>query len=60
MFLSLVTIYKKGLSPWNATIQTAALPSHEEEEETDKTKQEQIEQTYGKTLSLALSSTTFP
>ena len=25
-----------------------ALPRHQEEEETDKTKQEQIEQTYGK------------
>ena len=28
--------------------QTAALPSHQEEEETDKTKQAQIEQTYEK------------
>ena len=28
--------------------QTAALPRHQEEEETDKTKQEQIEQTYEK------------
>ena len=28
--------------------QTAALPRHQEEEETDKTKQAQIEQTYGK------------
>ena len=28
--------------------QTAALPRHQEEEETDKTKQTQIEQTYEK------------
>ena len=28
--------------------QTAALPRHQEEEETDKTKQAQIEQTYKK------------
>ena len=28
--------------------QTAALPRHQEEEETDKTKQAQIEQTYEK------------
>ena len=28
--------------------QTAALPRHQEEEKTDKTKQEQIEQTYKK------------
>ena len=28
--------------------QTAALPRHQEEEELDKTKQAQIEQTYGK------------
>ena len=28
--------------------QTAALPRHQEDEETDKTKQAQIEQTYGK------------
>ena len=28
--------------------QTAALPSHQEEEETDKSKQAQIEQTYEK------------
>ena len=28
--------------------QTAALPRHQEEEETDKTKQAQIEQTYQK------------
>ena len=28
--------------------QTAALPRHKEEEETDKTKQAQIEQTYEK------------
>ena len=28
--------------------QTAALPGHQEEEETDKTKQAQIEQTYEK------------
>ena len=28
--------------------QTAALPRHQEEEETDKTKQAQIEQTYDK------------
>ena len=28
--------------------QTAALPRHQEEEETDKAKQAQIEQTYGK------------
>ena len=28
--------------------QTAALPRHQEEEETDKSKQAQIEQTYGK------------
>ena len=27
-------------------LQTAALPRHQEEEETDKTKQAQIEQTY--------------
>ena len=27
-------------------LQTAALPTHQEEEETDKTKQAQIEQTY--------------
>ena len=30
--------------------QTAALPRHQEEEETDKTKQAQIEQTYEKHL----------
>ena len=35
--------------------QTAALPSHQEEEETDKYKQAQIEQTYEKELRLALS-----
>ena len=29
-------------------LQTAALPRHQEEEETDKTKQAQIEQTYEK------------
>ena len=28
--------------------QAAALPRHQEKEETDKTKQEQIKQTYGK------------
>ena len=28
--------------------QTAAIPEHQQEEETDKTKQEQIEQTYEK------------
>ena len=33
--------------------QAAALPRHQEEEETDKTKQAQIEQTYGKALKLA-------
>ena len=31
-------------------LQTAALPWHQEEEETDKTKQAQFEQTYGKHL----------
>ena len=36
--------------------QTAALFRHQEEEETAKTKQAQIEQTYKKTLRLALSS----
>ena len=36
--------------------QTAALPRHQEEEETDKTKQAQIEQTYQKAPRLALST----
>ena len=38
--------------------QTAALPRHqeEEEEETDKTKQAKIEQTYENSLRLTLSS----
>ena len=36
--------------------QTAALPRHQEEEETDKSKQAQIEQNVRKTLRLALSS----
>ena len=36
--------------------QAAAHPSHEEEEETDKTKQAQIKQTYEKAPRLALSS----
>ena len=31
-----------------AKLQTAALPRHQEEEETDKSKQAQIEQTYEK------------
>ena len=33
---------------WSSVAQTAALPRHQEEEETDKTKQAQIEQTYEK------------
>ena len=36
--------------------QAAALPRHQEEEETDKTKQAQLEQTYELALRLALSS----
>ena len=36
----------EGKSPESAT--TAALPRHQEEEETDKSKQAQIEQTYKK------------
>ena len=36
--------------------QAAALPRHQEEEETDKTRQAQIEQTVRKALRLALSS----
>ena len=36
--------------------QTAALPKHKEEEETDKTKHAQIEQTYKKTSRLAFFS----
>ena len=36
--------------------QAAAIPRHQEEEETDNTKQAQIEQTYEKLLRLALSS----
>ena len=36
--------------------QATALPRHQEEEETDKTKQAQIEQTYKKARRLALSS----
>ena len=35
--------------------QAAAIPRHQEEEETDNTKQAQIEQTYEKLLRLALS-----
>ena len=41
--------HKKGKrSPGSALSQTAALPRHQEEEETDKTKQAQIKQTYKK------------
>ena len=36
--------------------QAATLPRHQEEEETDKTKQAQLEQTYEKHFRLALSS----
>ena len=40
---------KKGKkSPGSAQSQATALPRHQEEEETDKTKQAQIEQTYEK------------
>ena len=43
-------IYKKGKKKVQGVpqSQTAALPRHQEEEETDKSKQAQIEQTYEK------------
>ena len=43
-------IWKKGKIkvPGVPQSEAAALPSHQEEEETDKTKQTQIEQTYEK------------
>ena len=50
--LVLMALYKskKGNRKVQAVAQsqTAALPSHQEEEETDKSKQAQIEQTYKK------------
>ena len=47
---SLAIIKKKGKRKVKGVpqSQTAALPRHQEEEETDKTKQAQIEQTYAK------------
>ena len=46
----IVTIEKKGKRKVQGVpqSQTAALPRHQEEEETDKSKQAQIEQTYEK------------
>ena len=43
-----VQISKKGKSPGVPQSQTAALPRPQEEEETDKSKQAQTEQTYEK------------
>ena len=40
--------------------QTAALPRHKEEEETDKTKQAQIEQTNKRTKSTKINLSLFP
>ena len=44
------TFTKKGRRNFQGVpqLQTAALPRHQEEEETDKTKQAQIEHTYEK------------
>ena len=41
-------LQKKVRVQWVPQSQTAALPRHQEEEETDKTKQAQIKQTYEK------------
>ena len=41
-------IQKKGKRKVQGVSQTAALPRHKEEEETDKSKQPQIKQTYEK------------
>ena len=43
-------------SKWKPIAQTAALPRPQEEEETDKSKQAQIEQTYKSTKISSLSS----
>ena len=43
-----MAIWKKGKRNLHGVLQPAALPRHQKEEETDKTKQAQIEQTYEK------------
>ena len=45
---AIIWVQKKGKRKGELQSQTAALTRHQEEEETDKTKQAQIEQTYEK------------
>ena len=49
-FVLCILFFKKGKRKVQGVpqLQTAAVPRHQEEEETDKTKQAQIEQTYEK------------
>ena len=46
MFISLIQKKSKGKDQGVPQSQAAALPRHQEEDETDKTKQAQIEHTY--------------
>ena len=50
LFISIFLIFRKGKRKVQGVslLQAAALPRYQEEEETDKTKQPQIEQTYEK------------